>query len=164
LETKEIVAMRVLQRVAVVLALLAGGIALAAVPSHRLPRLQPQAEEPIPAFHAQAPKAELPATMSPSLFTEVAVQNAYVIAARIKKTLYQEPCYCHCDQSQGHGSLLDCYVSRHASGCDICMREDFYAYEQLAKGKTGAQIREAIVKGEWQSVDVTKYQKPLSSK
>src|SRR5882724_326946 len=156
--------MRVLQRIAMVLAFLAGGIALAAVPSRIAPRLEPQAEEPIPAFHAQVPKGELPAVMSLSLFTDVAVQNAYVIAARIKKTLYQQPCYCHCDQSQGHGSLLDCYASRHASGCDICMREDFYAYEQVGKGKTGAQIRDGIKKGEWQSVDVTKYQKPLSSK
>ena len=143
--------MRVIQRIAIVLALLVGGIALAA-------------EEPIPAFHAQAPKGELPATMSPGLFADVVVQNAYVIAARIKKTLYQEPCYCHCDQSQGHGSLLDCFVSRHGSGCEICMREDFYAYEQSAKGKTGAQIRDAIIKGEWQSVDMTKYQKRVPAK
>jgi hypothetical protein len=156
--------MRVLQRIAIVLALLAGGIALAAVPGRIVPRLEPQADEPVPAFHTQAPKGELPATMSPSLFTDIAIQNAYVIAARIKKTLYQQPCYCHCDQSQGHGSLLDCYVSRHASGCDICMREDFYAYEQIAKGKTGAQIRESIKKGEWQSVDTSKYQKPLPAK
>jgi len=156
--------MRIVQRVVIVLALLAGGIALAAVPSRMVSRLGPQAEEPVPAFHAQVPKGELPATMSPSLFADVAVQNAYVIAARIKKTLYQQPCYCHCDQSQGHGSLLDCYVSRHASGCDICMREDFYAYEQIAKGKTGAQIRDGIKKGEWQSVDTSKYQKPLPAK
>jgi hypothetical protein len=156
--------MRVLQRIVIVLALLAGGIALAAVPSRMVSRLGPQAEEPIPAFHEQVPKGELPATMSPSLFADVAVQNAYVIAARIKKTLYQQPCYCHCDQSQGHGSLLDCYVSRHASGCDICLREDFYAYEQIAKGKTGAQIRDGIKKGEWQSVDTSKYQKPLPAK
>jgi len=156
--------MRVLQKVAVVLALLAGGIALAAVPSRVLSRVQPQAEEPVPAFHAQVPRAELPATMSPSLFTEINVQNAYAVAARIKKTLYQEPCYCHCDQSQGHGSLLDCFVSRHASGCDICMREDFYTYEQTAKGKSGAQIRDGIIKGEWQSVDMTKYQKRLPAK
>ena len=157
--------MRTMQKIAMMLAFLASGIALAAVPGRVVPRLAPpQAQEPVPAFHSQVPKSDLPATMSPELFVDVAVQNAYIIAARIKKTLYQQPCYCHCDQSQGHGSLLDCYVSRHASGCDICMREAFYAYEQLAKGKTAAQIRDAIIKGDWQSVDTTKYQKRLPAK
>jgi len=156
--------MRIIYATGGALALLAGGLLLAAVPSNHVPRVEPQAEEPVPAFHAQAPKDALPATMSPALFTDVLVQNAYKLAARIKRTLYQEPCYCHCDQSQGHGSLLDCYVSRHASGCDICTREAFYTYEQLGRHKTAAQIREAIIKGDWQSVDTTRYQKPLPAK
>ncbi len=113
--------------------------------------------EPVPAFHNTVPAGPLPATMSPSLFTDPVAQNAYSIAARIKKILYQEPCYCHCDRSQGHGSLLDCYVSKHAAVCGICEREDFYAYEQSRKGKTGAQIREGIERGDWQGVDMTKY-------
>jgi hypothetical protein len=117
--------------------------------------------EPVPAFHSSVPAGPLPATMSPSLFTEPVAQNAYSIAARIKKILYQEPCYCHCDRSQGHGSLLDCYVSKHAAVCGICEREDFYAYEQSRKGKTGAQIRDGIERGDWQGVDVTKYESAL---
>ncbi len=107
---------------------------------------QAAADEPVPAYHAQAPRGELPATMNPDLFTDPVVQNAYAIAAKIKKALYQQPCYCHCDRSQGHKSLLDCY---------------FYTFEQLSKGKTAAQIRAAIIKGEWKSVDATKYQKPV---
>jgi hypothetical protein len=158
--------MRITHKIVAVVVLLCGGLVLAAAPGRLAPHLQPQpqAQEAVPAFHAQAPKADLPATMSPALFVDVAVQNAYTIAARVKKTLYQQPCYCHCDQSQGHGSLLDCFVSRHASGCDICMREAFYSYEQAGKGKTGAQIRDAIIKGDWQSVDLAKYQKPLPVK
>lgn len=117
--------------------------------------------EPVPAFHSSVPAAPLPATLSPSLFTDPLAQNAYSVAARIKKILYQEPCYCHCDRSQGHGSLLDCYVSKHAAACGICEREDFYAYEQSRKGKTGAQIREGIERGDWQGVDMTKYESPL---
>jgi hypothetical protein len=76
----------------------------------------------------------------------------------VKKVLYQQPCYCHCDRSQGHGSLLDCFVSRHGSGCDVCQREAFYSYEQTRKGKTPAQIREGIMQGEWQKMDIAKYQ------
>ena len=119
------------------------------------------AEEPTPAFHAKPPQDALPPTLAPSLFSNVQTSNAYLVASRIKKVLYQEPCYCHCDRSQGHGSLLDCYVSRHATGCDICQREDFYAYEQTRKGKSPAQIRDGILRGEWQTVDTTKYAKSL---
>jgi hypothetical protein len=117
--------------------------------------------ELVPAFHSSVPAGPLPATLSPSLFTEPVAQNAYSIAARIKRILYQEPCYCHCDRSQGHGSLLDCYVSKHAAVCGICEREDFYAYEQSRKGKTGAQIRDGIERGDWQGVDMTKYESVL---
>ena len=120
--------------------------------------------EPLPAYHDQVPAGALAATMHPEFFTEPGVQNAYTVAARIKKTLYQQPCYCHCDRSLGHGSLLDCFASKHGAGCNICMSEDFYAYEQLRKGKTAAQIRAGIIQGAWQSVDLAKYQKPLPAK
>jgi hypothetical protein len=118
-------------------------------------------DEPVPAFHKQAPQGELPATMNPDLFTDPIVQNAYTVAAKVKKALYQQPCYCHCDRSQGHKSLLDCFASKHGSVCGTCMYEDFYTFEQSAKGKTAAQIRAAIIKGEWKSVDANKYKQPL---
>jgi hypothetical protein len=141
--------------------MLTGGILLAAgVGLLAVPQFAASAEdEPTPAFHAEAPKNALPPTMEASIFTDIQTFNAYVIAGRTKKVLYQQPCYCHCDRSQGHGSLLDCFVSRHGSGCDICQKEDFYSYEQTRKGKTPAQIREGIIHGEWQKVDTTKYAK-----
>ena len=119
--------------------------------------------EPVPAFHNSAPAGPLPATLSPSLFTEPVAQNAYSFAARIKKVLYQQPCYCHCDRSQGHGSLLDCFAGRHAAECGICEREGFYSYEQSRNGKTAAEIREGIERGDWRGVDMTKYQSPRSA-
>ena len=122
------------------------------------------ADDAVPAYHAQTPKGDLPETMKPESFPDPLVQNAYAVAAKIKKTLYQQPCYCHCDRSQGHGSLLDCFASKHGAGCNICINEDFYSYEQSRKGKTAAQIRASIIKGEWQSVDLTKYQQPLPAK
>jgi hypothetical protein len=124
---------------------------------------QAAGEEPVPAFHSTVPQGPLPATMSPTLFTDIVVQNAYTVAARVKKTLYQQPCYCHCDRSQGHGSLLDCFASKHASICEICIREGFYSYEQSRKGQTAAQIRAGIERGDWQQVDVSKYQTALPS-
>ena len=125
---------------------------------------QPGTADAVPAYHAQAPKGELPATMSPELFSNPIVQNAYAVAAKVKKTLYQQPCYCHCDRSKGHTSLLDCFASAHGSECGTCIYEDLYSYEQARKGKTAAQIREGIIKGEWKSVDATKYQQPLPAK
>ena len=122
------------------------------------------AEDPVPAFHAQAPQGTLPATMDPEFFPDPVVQNAYAVAAKIKKTLYQQPCYCHCDRSQGHSSLLDCFASKHGSGCGTCIYEDFYAFEQSKKGKSEAQIRAGIIKGEWKSVDAAKYKQPLPAK
>jgi hypothetical protein len=154
---------------AAILFAVAAGLALlpqraASRPPSGTNSLQAGADEPVPAYHVQPPQGELPATMNPELFTDPVVQNAYTVAAKIKKTLYREPCYCHCDRSQGHTSLLDCFASKHGAGCNICIDEDFYTYEQSRKGKTAAQIREGILKGEWQSVDLTKYQKPLPAK
>src|SRR5260221_11182832 len=121
-------------------------------------------EESVLAFHNEAPQGQLPDTLSPSQFTDVAVQNAYVLAARVKKILYQQPCYCHCDRSQGHTSLLDCFASKHGSNCGVCMREAIYSYEQSHKGKTAAQIRTGIERGEWREVDMSKYATPLPAK
>jgi hypothetical protein len=124
----------------------------------------PAGEEAIPAYHKQLPNSPLPATLDPHLFAAQIVQNAYTLAAGIRKLLYQQPCYCHCDRSEGHGSLLDCFAGKHGSQCNVCMAEDFYTYEQSRKGKTAAQIRAGIIAGEWKSVDLTKYQQPLPAK
>jgi hypothetical protein len=117
-----------------------------------------QSEESVPAFHAQPPTGALPDTLDPARFENPIVKNAYAESAKVKRVLYQQPCYCHCDRSQGHGSLLDCFTSTHGSMCNVCMGEALYSYEQTRKGKTPAQIREGIEKGEWQHVDLTKYQ------
>ncbi len=146
-------------------------LALVLVPQQAASRLpqdtnmaQSATDEAVPAYHAQAAQEELPVTMDPALFTEPIVHNAYTVAARIKNTLYQQPCYCHCDRSHGHTSLLDCFASKHGSGCGTCIYEDFYAFEQSSKGKSAAQIRAGIIKGEWKSVDAAKYQKALPAK
>ena len=121
------------------------------------------AEESVPAFHDGPHRGALSATLSPTIFGSAAVQNAYLLAGRVKKILYQQPCYCHCDRSVGHTSLLDCFASKHGSGCDVCMKEAIYSYEQSRKGKTAAQIRTGIEQGEWRQVDMSKYQQPVSA-
>ena len=133
------------------------GVALLGVPRGAASRAA-QNNEPAPAYHAQAPQGALPQTMDPAAFTNAMVQNAYALAAKVRRVLYQQPCFCHCDRSIGHESLLDCYVGKHASVCDVCMKEAFYAYEQAMKKKTAAQIRDGILHGEWQQVDTSKYE------
>jgi len=140
------------------------GLSLAIAAPRATSHLAQGTEEPVPAFHNQAPQGQLPGTLSPTEFSDVVVQNAYVLAARVKKILYQQPCYCHCDRSQGHKSLLDCFASKHGAACGVCMREAIYSYEQAHKGKTAAQIRAGIERGEWQQVDMTKYQVPVPSR
>lgn len=125
-------------------------------------RLAQATEDSVPAFHDGPPRGELPPTLSPALFSNVVAQNAYALAAKVKRILYQQPCYCYCDRSVGHGSLLDCFASKHGSGCDVCMKEAIYSYEQFRKGKTAAQIRTGIEHGEWRQVDMTKYQQPVA--
>jgi len=90
-------------------------------------------DEPTPAFHAEAPKDTLPPTMEASIFTDIQTFNAYVIAGRTKKVLYQQPCYCHCDRSQGHGSLLDCFVSRMAQAATSARKKLFIRSSRLAR-------------------------------
>jgi hypothetical protein len=142
---------------------LALGLVLLAIPERAAsPAAQSSNSEPVPAFHSEVPRGPLPATLEPSQFDGALVQNAYAVAARVKRVLYQQPCYCHCDRSQGHGSLLDCFAGKHAAECGVCIREALYSYEQTKKGKTPAQVRDGIEKGEWQQVDVSKYQTPIA--
>ena len=140
------------------------GLGMAIAAAGAASRLAQNAEELVPAFHSEAPKGQLPETLSPSQFSNVVVQNAYILAARVKKVLYRQPCYCHCDRSQGHKSLLDCFASSHGSGCGVCLREAIYSYEQSKKGKSAAQIRDGIEHGEWQQVNMSKYQTPRAAK
>ncbi len=157
-----------------------GAILLAAVwlavTSVSLGRLGPQEpQEPqedvphshtagVPAYHKNPPKGALPETQDPKQFPDAVNQNVYALAAKIKKVLYQQPCYCMCDHEYGHQSLLDCYVSTHAAVCSTCRMEAVYAYEQSQKGKSAAEIRKGIINGDWRKVDMVPYNSPAGSR
>ena len=99
--------------------------------------------------------AEIAAFFQPKLLAgRRVVVRAYEIAAKIPKVLAQEPCYCGCDRHFGHHSLLDCYASDHTAGCAVCVQEAFLAYELHKQGKTPAQIRAAIMRGDWRGIDL----------
>lgn len=87
------------------------------------------------------------------LFSQPYQVRAYQLASKIPGVLNQLPCYCYCERI-GHKSLHTCYESDHGAHCAICMKEVFYAYEQTKLGKTPAQVRAGIIKGDWKSIDL----------
>ena len=117
----------------------------------------------IPAYHAEAPKGALPETLDPQQFLDAQTRNIYVLAAKEKPILYQQPCYCRCDKEVGHKSLLDCFTDYHGAHCVLCKKEAVFTYTESQQGKTAAQIRQEIMDGKWKDVDLTKYDDPLPS-
>ncbi len=113
-------------------------------------------QKPVPPYFKSAKAAEpLPALLPPSQFADrPVVVAAYTIAHKIPRVLAQQPCYCGCDKHFGHRSLLDCFASAHTAGCATCVRETFFTWEMTRQHKTPAQIRAAIIHGEFNSVDI----------
>ncbi len=111
---------------------------------------------PVPPYFKSVEAAKpLPAGLPAERFKDrPVVERAYQIAHLIPKVLAQEPCYCGCNTEFGHRSLLDCYASDHTAGCAVCVKEAFLAYELHRQGKTPAQIRAAIMRGEWKAIDM----------
>lgn len=120
----------------------------------------PEGGGAVPAYNAAPPpkKTKLPPILPPeSLWAENAQYpyqtKAYELAAKIPVVLHQQPCYCYCDR-MGHNSLHSCFEGTHGAQCDICLKELFYAFAQTRKGKSAAQIRQGIIKGEWKQVNL----------
>jgi len=53
-------------------------------------------------------------------------------------------CYCHCMENMEHRSLLTCFESDHAAGCDVCLSEGDMVYRMTQQGRSLDQIRQAI--------------------
>lgn len=119
-----------------------------------------QQEAAIPAFNAGPPAkgTKLPAILGKDqLWAENAEHpyqsHAYELAAKIPVVLHQQPCYCYCDR-MGHKSLHSCFESTHGAQCSICLKELYYSYSMHKRGRSAAQIRQGIIKGEWKTVDL----------
>jgi hypothetical protein len=119
------------------------------------------AQPDIPAYHPAPPAktAKLPPVLSGFDLVGASFQNAfqshaYVLAAKIPRVIYQQPCYCRCDRSVGHTSLHSCFESTHGAHCSTCLKELYFAYKMNRQGKTVGQIRQAIERGEFESIDL----------
>lgn len=112
--------------------------------------------DPLP-YHAQRPTGALPATLDPMGFRENrSAYVSYVLASHIKSFLYQVPCHCPCRRVEDHQSLLDCFVGKHGLKCAICQKELLFCYREDRKGKSPAQVREAIAHGKAWKLDLDK--------
>jgi hypothetical protein len=70
----------------------------------------------IPAHFLNVADAKpLPAVLDPKRFTAPSVVKAYTYAKEIPEVFSQQPCYCHCDNGNGHRSLLDCFATNHGA-------------------------------------------------
>ena len=131
------------------------GLAVIAVSSIRSG--EQAAEARAHAYHDHPSAEPLPGTLDPSQFAGDRVAFVvYRLAGKIKQTLFQVPCYCPCDRRQGHTSLLDCYRDRHGVACPTCQKELLFCFREHQKGKSPAQIRDAIARGEASKIDIAK--------
>jgi hypothetical protein len=119
-----------------------------------------QQDAQVPAYNAAPAKdAKLPAILSKDQLgideaSEPFQTHAYELAAKIPEVIHQQPCYCYCDRNMGHKSLHSCFEGTHGARCSTCLKELYYSYSMHEKGKTAAQIRQGILRGEWKQVDL----------
>ncbi len=122
----------------------------------RDPRHEPDATQ-IPPYHESVEAAmPFPEILAPANSDGGSESEAYRIAAAIPEVLAQQPCYCRCSRRLGHKSLLDCYASDHGVKCEICLKEALFAGRMTESGKSPKEIREAIIRGDWISVELTR--------
>jgi hypothetical protein len=117
--------------------------------------------EDVPAYHPSAPLkiSALPPILAGD---KLAGENfrypwqvhVYQQVAKIGNVAYQLPCNCRCDRALGHTSLRSCFEGLHGTECSTCAKEGLFAYQQTKLGKTPAQIREAISRHEYESIDL----------
>jgi hypothetical protein len=117
----------------------------------------------VPAYHPSAPLkvSALPPIMAGAQLTGPNFRfpwqvHVYQQAGKIGNVLYQLPCNCRCDRALGHTSLRSCYEGLHGTECSTCAKEAFFAYSQLKLGKSVADIRAAIARRQYESIDLDK--------
>ncbi len=99
------------------------------------------------AGHHPAPRAAVTGArvLPASTFGEdMRLVRAYTAAREMPEVFDGLMCYCQCEQSFRHRSLLTCYESEHAAACDICLTEGTTAAQMRRQGASLDGIRRAI--------------------
>lgn len=116
---------------------------------------QTKATPRVPDHFATAEAAKpLTPTLDPKQFSVPYVVKSYQLAKEIPEVLAQQPCYCYCDTGFGHQSLLDCHKDNHSAECLVCLKEALLTGQLHRAGKSAAEIRAAIMRGDWQQISL----------
>jgi hypothetical protein len=105
-----------------------------------------------PPYYREIPE-RLPAVLDSKLFSDE-TRESYKAAAMNARLFAQLPCYCHCERTNGHKSLLSCFADAHGTECSICRREALFAAAEVRRGKQAAEIRDEIIRGLWSRSEV----------
>jgi hypothetical protein len=115
----------------------------------------------VPAYHSSAPLkvSALPPILAGAKLTGDNFRyswqvHVYQQVAKVGDVVYQLPCNCRCDRALGHTSLRSCFETLHGAECSTCAKEGLFAYEQTKLGKSPTEIRAAIARHEYESIDL----------
>jgi uncharacterized protein with PCYCGC motif len=100
-----------------------------------------------PPYYREVPE-RLPAVLDFKLFSDE-TRASYKAAAMNARLFAQLPCYCHCERTNGHKSLLSCFADAHGTECSICRREALFAASEVQRGKQVSEIQDEIIRGLW---------------
>ena len=92
---------------------------------------------------AKVDKKDLAPVLEPSQFYGAAAMG-YAAAKACPEVQAKLFCYCGCDVTDKHTSLLDCFTSYHGVDCHICQEEAVLALKMHREGATIAQIQEKV--------------------
>src|SRR5882724_2445579 len=71
---------------------------------------------------------------------------AYAAAKKYPEAIDKIHCYCGCEESPNlhHKSLLTCYTSLHATGCEICRGEAELAAKMKDEGSPDDEVKKVV--------------------
>jgi|GEM_PF-930543 hypothetical protein len=93
----------------------------------------------------RGPNGELPAVLDPNKYSGQ-VKAGYAACKEVPEICDRLFCYCGCDLTDCHGSLLDCFTNDHGEDCHICQEEAIIALKLHKKGKTLSDIQKEVDK------------------
>jgi|688.fasta_scaffold668845_2 hypothetical protein len=98
----------------------------------------------IPAFADAEKAAPRKEVLDPAQFNVPIVRLSYEAAKSHPEIIEKLFCYCGCDLTASHSSLLDCFRSDHGVTCDYCQEEALLAAKLKMKGASLASIQKQV--------------------
>jgi hypothetical protein len=86
--------------------------------------------------------------LSPSRFVGKTA-HAYKVAMDNQLLLDHMYCYCYCQKTIGHKSLLSCFTDKHAVNCTICQDQALFSKKLADEGLDIAEVRKKVDKKFW---------------